>query len=120
MIYPFVTYSLTRAIDKKIHHAIRLAAPAKYWIFRVSACVERTGFALGAMSLLIYFISYSIVRSAGHLESIEFAKFVDVLAAAVIASISMSVTGAIFRSIMFRELEPLAQRQILRLANELI
>lgn len=118
MIYPFVTHSLTRNVDKKIHRAVRLAAPVKYWIFRISYYLDRAGFALGVMSFFLYFIGYSVVRSAGHLENAEFAEFVDVLAKAVVVSISISVTGALLQTILIRELEPLAQRAIQRIGNE--
>lgn len=115
MIYPFVTHSLTQSIDRKIHQEVKAAAPVKYWTFRASSYIERAAFAIGVLSFLTYFVSYSAARTAGHLDSAAFAELVDVLAMAVVASISLSVGGSLFQSILFRELEPLAEQAASRI-----
>lgn len=115
MIYPFVTHSLTQSIDRKIHQEVKAAAPVKYWTFRASLYIERAAFAIGVLSFLTYVISYSVARTAGQLDSAGFAELVDVLAMVVVASISLSVGGSLFQSILFRELEPLAEQAASRI-----
>lgn len=115
MIYPFVSRSLTQSIDQKIHREVRTVAPLKYWTFRLSSLIERAAFAIGVLSFLIYFFAYSAARTSGHLDSPEFAEVVDVLARMVVASVSVSVAGALCQSILFRELEPLAEHAASRI-----
>lgn len=115
MIYPFVTRSLTESIDRKIHEEVKTAAPLKYWTFRASSYIERAGFAIGVLCFLTYFVGYSVARRAGRLDSLAFAEVVDLLAMVVVASISLSVAGSLFQSILFRELEPLAEQAASRI-----
>lgn len=117
MFYPFVTHSLTRKIEKKIHRAVRLEAPVKYFSFRFTAYFERAGFVLGVMSLFVYFIGHAVARSTGHADSAQLAELVDVLAKVLVVSISISAVSAILQSILFKELEPLAERAIRRIVN---
>lgn len=116
MIYPFVSRSLTQSIDQRIHQEVRAAAPWKYWVFRVSTYLERAAFAIGVLSFLAYVVGYSAARAAGHLDSPAFAEVVDVLAIVVVASVSASVTGALFQSIIFRDLEFLAEQAVSRIS----
>lgn len=114
MFYPFLSRSLTQSIDQKIHQEVRTVAPLKYWSFTVSSYLERLAFILGVLTFLVYFVAYSIARKAGYVDSPEFAEVVDVLARVVVACVSVSVTGALMQSILFRELEPLAKQAALK------
>lgn len=116
MIYPFVSRSLTQSIDQKIHQEVKAAAPWKYWSFRACKFLERAAFAIGVLSFLAYFVGYSAAQAAGHLDSPAFAEFVDMLAIVVVASVSFSVTGALFQSIIFRDLEALAEQAVSRIS----
>jgi len=115
MIYPFVSRSLTQSIDRQIHLEVKAVSPLKYWTFRGSSYLERLGFAIGTLSFLVYFFAYSAARTAGYLDSPAFAVIVDVLAKAVIASVGFSVAGALFQSILFQELEQLAEQALSRI-----
>lgn len=119
MFYPFVSRSLTQSIDRKIHREVEAAAPLKYWAFMASSYIERAAFAIGILCFLVYFVGHSAAREAGHLDSPAFAEVVDMLAIVIVASVSVSVTGALLQSILFRELEPLAEQSASRIGISL-
>lgn len=118
MFYPFVTHSLTRKFERRIHQALRQDAPLKYWTFRISAYLERAGFFLGLMCLGGYFIGYEVLRYAGQLESSQLAQYTDLLVRTFVVSGAFSICGAFLQFTLFRELEPVVERAVRGLCAE--
>lgn len=116
-MYPFIRRSLTASIDSLIHQEVRAAAPFKYWMFRVSSQIERIAFLPGVLGFLVYFVSYAVARSKGYMGAPAFAEIVDVLSIWIVLCVCGSVTGGLLQSILFPDLEKLAEQAVLRISS---
>lgn len=72
---------------------------------------------MGVLILFLYILGYSAARAAGQLGSREFELVVELLAKIIVASICISVTGALAQKILFAELELLARKAASRMVT---
>ncbi len=105
---PFRPRSLTHAIDLEIHRLVRKASPHKYWCFRLSDIVMKTGVSIATLAFAACLLLSSITLPTDRLANSAFDEIFQSLLLLITLGLGSAVICDIVRDGLLKDLEVIA------------